>query len=62
MKETNIPGSIIITAILLVLVGYAISRAVSLDWILYFKVAGSIAALALITAILAGVGSEKKQH
>lgn len=56
MEGRNIPGSLIVTLVLLALVGYAIYRAVDLDWNLFFKVLGGVALVAVITSIMARGG------
>ena len=51
MLKTNIIGSIIVCAILFGVIGYFISLGIVINWVLYAKVLGIIAALALITSI-----------
>jgi len=60
MGKTNIPGSIIVTLVLLALVGYAVSRVASPDsnWNLFFSLLGSIAVIAIVPSILA-IGGDK---
>ncbi|HEY7534506.1 MAG TPA: hypothetical protein VH878_01000 [Thermodesulfobacteriota bacterium] len=59
MSKTNLIGSSIICLVLLTLIGYAFSRALILDWRLYFTVAGIIVLVAAITGILASVGNKR---
>ena len=51
MLKTNIIGSIIVCAILFGVIGYFFSLGIVINWVLYAKVLGIIAALALITSI-----------
>jgi len=51
MLKTNIIGSIIVCAILFGVIGYFLSLGIVINWVLYAKVLGIIAALALITSI-----------
>ena len=51
MLKTNIIGSIIVCAILFGVIGYFLSLGIHINWVLYAKVLGIIAALALITSI-----------
>ncbi|HLE26342.1 MAG TPA: hypothetical protein VI935_11960 [Thermodesulfobacteriota bacterium] len=58
MPKTNPIGSVIICLVLLSLIGYAFSRALNLDWKLYFTVAGIIVLIAAITGIAAAGGNK----
>ena len=58
MPKTNPIGSVIICLVLLTLIGYAFSRALNLDWGLYFTVAGIILLIAAITGIAAAGGNK----
>jgi len=51
MLKTNIIGSIIVCAILFGVIGYFFSLGININWFLYFKVLGIIAAIAVITSI-----------
>ncbi len=51
MLKTNIIGAIIVCAILFCVVGYFFSIGLNIDWYLYFKAAGVIAIIAIITSI-----------
>jgi hypothetical protein len=51
MLKTNIIGSIIVCAIIFGVVGYFFSIGLKINWFLYFKVLGLIAAIAVITSI-----------
>jgi hypothetical protein len=53
MPKTNIIGSAIISIILLVIVGYALSIGMSIDWKIYAK----IGAVVLIIAAIIGIAS-----
>lgn len=61
MDKPNIPGTIFICTILLLIVVYAINRATDMNWILFGKVFGTIAVIALITSILA-IGGDKARE
>lgn len=56
MSKTNPIGSVLVCLLLLMLIGYAFSRALSLDWGMYFKVAGIIIAIAAIVGIVTAGG------
>ena len=56
MPKTNPIGSILVCLVLLILIGYAYSLALSLDWKMYFQVAGIIVAIAAIVGIVAAGG------
>ncbi len=56
MSKTNPIGSVLVCLALLILIGYAFSLALSLDWKMYFKVAGIIIAIAAIVGIVAAGG------
>lgn len=56
MSKTNLIGSVLVCLLLLMLIGYAFSRALSLDWGMYFKVAGIIIAIAAIVGIVTAGG------
>jgi len=51
MLKTNIIGSIIVCAILFGVIGYFLSLGIIINWVLYAKVLGIIAAIATITSI-----------
>lgn len=57
MSKTNPIGSVLVCLLLLMLIGYAFSRALSLDWGMYFKVAGIIIAIAAIVGIVTAGGN-----
>jgi hypothetical protein len=59
MSKTNPIGSVLVCLVLLMLIGYAFSLALSLDWGMYFKVAGIIIAIAAIVGIVASGGKDK---
>jgi hypothetical protein len=59
MRKTNPIGSAIICLVLLSLIGYAYSRALTLDWRLFFTVVGIIVLIAVITGIAAAAGGNK---
>lgn len=56
MSKTNPIGSALVCLVLLMLIGYAFSLAISLDWGMYFKAAGIIIAIAAIVGIVASGG------
>ena len=56
MPKTNPIGSILVCLVLIIFIGYAFSLALSLDWKMYFKVAGIIVAIAAIVGIAAAGG------
>jgi hypothetical protein len=56
MSKTNPIGSVLVCLVLLMLIGYAFSLALSLDWGMYFTVAGIIVAIAAIVGIVAAGG------
>ncbi len=56
MSKTNPIGSVLVCLVLLMLIGYAFSLALSLDWRMYFKVAGIIIAIAALVGIVAAGG------
>lgn len=58
MSKTNPIGSALICLVLLILIGYAFSLALSLDWGMYFKVAGIIIAIAAIVCVVASGGDK----
>ncbi len=58
MLKTNPIGGSIICLVLLALIGYAFSRALTLDWKLYFTVAGIIILIAAITGFAAAGGNK----
>jgi len=58
MPKTDPIGSVIICLVLLTLIGYAFSRALNLDWRLYFMVVGVIVLIAAITGIAAAGGNK----
>jgi hypothetical protein len=58
MPKTNPIGSILVCLVLIILIGYAFSLALSLDWKMYFKVAGIIVAIAAIVGIAAAGGDK----
>ncbi len=58
MPKTNTIGSLLVCLVLIMLIGYAFSRALSLDWALYFKVSGIIIAIAALVGLLASGGDK----
>ena len=52
MLKTNIIGSVVIVVLVLALVGYGLSLHISIEWNLYFKILGIIAAVALAVSII----------
>ena len=52
MLKSNIIGSVVIVALVLALVGYAMSLRISIEWTLYFKILGIIAIVALAVAVI----------
>jgi hypothetical protein len=60
MPKTNTIGSVLVCLVLIMLIGYAFSRALSLDWMLYFKVGGMIIAIAALVGFVASGGDRDK--
>ena len=58
MLKTNILGSVFISLILLALVGYAFSIGLTLEWNLYFKLAGMVLIIAAIIGIASSSGDK----
>lgn len=52
MLRKNIPGAIVITAIVLCIIGIGISLKISLDWGFYFKILATVAIIATIISVI----------
>lgn len=55
MLRKNIPGAIIIIAIVLSIIGFAISLKITLDWNFYFKILATVAVIAIIISVVTHV-------
>ncbi len=62
MLKTNIPGSIAVVVFIFLFVGLGVSMNTSVNWSLYFKILGAVAAagiaVALITRFLPSSGKD----
>jgi len=52
MLKTNIPGSIAVVFFIFLVVGYGISLNTSINWGLYFKIIGGVAAAGVAVALV----------
>ncbi|NIP29549.1 MAG: hypothetical protein GTO02_04235 [Candidatus Dadabacteria bacterium] len=52
MLNKNIFGGIVIVAIVLSIIGYAISLKISMDWGSYFKILAAVAVIAATVSII----------
>ena len=55
MLSKSILGGIVIVAIVLFIIGYAISLKISLDWGAYFKILATVAVIATAVSIITHV-------
>ena len=52
MLRTNIIGAVVVVLFVLTLVGIGISLRIDLNWNFYFKILGSVAAIALLVSLI----------
>lgn len=52
MLRKNIPGGIVVIAIVLSIIGFAISLKISLDWNFYFKILATVAVIAIVISVI----------
>ena len=60
MLSKNILGGIVITALVLSIIGYAISLKISMDWGAYFKIISTIAIIATVVSVIIHVIPSKE--
>ena len=55
MLSKNILGAIVIVAIVLSIIGFAISLKISLDWGSYFKILATVGIIAAVVSVIANL-------